>query len=749
MLQYISLWKERALGLLQRLWAFILSLAIFTSRNPGLPVASPAEKRGSKGGARTNHTVSQRLRLEEEKLGVTNIHIVLPNERSSSLSADQRKERRLAKVPDFNPPPEIAVRDFASQESITHSSPRPDLPRLIVTPSTPSPNRRASVFSDRDPQPTALPEEQTLRPPVTGSPALIGDFVAQVVCSAEDSLEKTPPLASHDTFIFTDSLTEITFGRRRFSATLRSLPNSPKASSSTQFDGVFRDSHGSLVLSDKPHFGIDYPRHASIPYAELFDFDMYRDLRESGASQRLAFGMATRNEHSSCSVSSDSAAGHVHLSVTPPPPYLFIDPALVPARGFDPDVLPNDQSQDPTSQRANASDHFDSSMGEHPSFLTFDRPSNPAVPTAPDSDDIPLRHLLGSGRSLTMQAPILGSDELNHEHLSSVYPPRPDISHARQGSLESHEQEPLDDPSSRSSSPTLPSLDEESHNVFANGIGGASMSGRGVLPGNTRYTLLWSGIQGGTTPPTPTPVRPLRIKGTKSKSEGGLSIRRDVLPLAQGSATPSTPVRLSDGPADLDSHPPATTSSPYWNPIAPFSASHTPKGTPLRVTNGTPGSVSSSEEKRSEKDMDSVSVDEQESSFTASYSASSSIVDLQSAIFHSAVTRGRSRTRSAMGLRHTLPSIVEEAVLSGGVLNEGQSSDYFLTHRRSTSSGATIRGRTAVLLTHLNLQAERRRAGIYSNSTVNTKEDMTIRLHSLDVEEDMQRPGLGSSVLGM
>jgi hypothetical protein len=473
---------------------------------------------------------------------------------------------------------------------------------------------------------------------------------------------------------------------------------------------------------------------------------MYRDLRESGASQRLAFGIATRNERANCSVSSNGAAGHVNLSVTPPPPYLFIDPALVPARGFNPDALSNDQSQDAASLRANASNHLDSLAAEDSSFLSFDRPANPALLLSPDFFDIPISSLLESQRPPNFPAPSdstprsIGS---NLQHLPSACPPRSDIPHIRQDSPEIPDRDIHDNPSSRSSSPTLPSLDEESHNVFANGLGSGAMSSPGVLPGNTRYTLLWSGIQGATTPPTPTPVRPLRIKRTKSKSEGGLSMRRDILPLSKGPVSPSiaTAERPSEKTTDTDVRSPAASTFPYWSPAAAFSGSHASKA-PLRVTNSGPGSVSDPEEKPLEQDMDSASVDEQEVSFTATNSASSSIVDLQSAIFQSALTRGRSRTRSAVGQRHTLPNIIEEVAPPDGALNEGQSSDYFRNHRRSTSSTITIRGqRTAILLTHLNLQAERRRAGIYSTSTMNTKQDMTLRLHSLDVDEEMHRSG--------
>ncbi|EAU85156.2 hypothetical protein CC1G_06172 [Coprinopsis cinerea okayama7 len=556
-------WKQKALAWVHRVWTFILSLVVFTSPKPGLPTPShhpekrkialhlaPSLSKRHKVGGDEDTALEEgddpearqigflphpSLRMKMKKQGRA-----LRVKRNREGNQDRRRQRELSELPYPFPPVEVDIGDDRTwQADPKRKEVNRSLPRVIITPSTPSEESRnygrhhwqgrpvsysvSFVLDDEDED----DEDTTIsswegtsnsnttsfdsRPtrdnsvgqdsPDTSDVArlLPEDFVAEVVCRSDDSSEATPP---KDNFVFTDSLTELAFGRRpAVEATTTGSPLVPTqgeapdtpawAMTTSPFERRDPDSSLGVETDTSPPLATSTPREAvpqspqdtrratngtegsfyeddddqwrknSLQYADVFDLDMYIDMRASMTS--LGLGLC--------------AAGAPD-SFSPPPPYLSLDPAYpvaTPPRG-------SYTSHGPSSAASGGDDHsrsnpfIPSDNGDSTNAIVTPKPllANPSL-TNPLPVELP--HASSSAvASITPFAPLESSSGRNDNSTLEPFPPErsrrttsgqevptsPSDQNYYNPSIfalqRQAQPEEAPAPPSRSSSPTLPSL---------------------------------------------------------------------------------------------------------------------------------------------------------------------------------------------------------------------------------------------------------------------------------------------------
>ncbi|TEB23261.1 hypothetical protein FA13DRAFT_1778401 [Coprinellus micaceus] len=405
--------------------------------------------------------------------------------RRSRESMDRRRQRRVGRVPDFVPPPEIHIEDWSDNQTTTmnqflpswqlpefqlSSLSRDRVPFVIITPSTPS-VEGAGVLNDLDMVAPLVPDPKSSPPHTASSPqtAPLCDQIAQVL-APDGSEESTPSLDNdngHHTedFTFTESLQAAAFGKQE--AKVVSLDLEPEPPSVTELpltldplpippppligelDDSFQPSSNSTPRKDgfQPeathdfqfddalalnYQGLELPLvdpvdpDLSAPYTDIFDLDMYADLRASMA----ALGIYSSGDHRGEDVPPLPTLIDVPHSDPPPLPILarfsFAAPLNLPVTSGSEDTVSTPPGQRPSISSDSGSKRTGRSSGIYTLSGHFKfppiQPTQIPVPDAPDSpDSLPLAAIR---RSLPQ-----ASDDVFHKAIEegsspSAPPPR-------------------------------------------------------------------------------------------------------------------------------------------------------------------------------------------------------------------------------------------------------------------------------------------------------------------------------------
>lgn len=372
----------------------------------------------------------------------------------SRESIERRRQRRVGRVPDFVPPPEIYIEDWSDNQTTTTSQflpswqlpefqlssrSRDQVPFVIITPSTPS-VEGAGVLHDLDMVSPSVPAPKPSPPRTASLPQAtpLCDQIAQVL-APDGSEESTPSLDNdngHHTedFTFTESLQAAAFGKQEVKVVSLDLAPEPPAVTEVslpldhlpvlpppligELDDTFQPNSNSTPRKDgsQPeaahdslfddalalnYQGLEFPLadpldpDFSAPYTDIFDLDMYADLRAS---------MAALGIYPASDPKGENVPPLPTLTDAPPSPPLlpvlarfsFAEPLNLPVTSGSEDTV----STPPEGQRPSTSGDFGPkhtgrssgiyTLSGHFKFPPIQPPPIP-VPDAPDSpDSLPL-----------------------------------------------------------------------------------------------------------------------------------------------------------------------------------------------------------------------------------------------------------------------------------------------------------------------------------------------------------------------